>query len=86
MKPKIEAAAGVRAPGGKRAIIARLSEGPAALTRRDRNDHHEGAVNLHEYQAAGPAQGCGHPDAGWRRRRRPRPRPNRSPGGWGAPW
>jgi carbamate kinase len=31
MKPKIEAAAGFVRRGGKRAIIARLSEGPAAL-------------------------------------------------------
>ena len=31
MKPKIEAAAGFVRRGGDRAIIARLSEGPAAL-------------------------------------------------------
>jgi carbamate kinase len=31
MKPKVEAAAGFVRRGGKRAIIARLSEGPAAL-------------------------------------------------------
>jgi carbamate kinase len=31
MKPKIEAAAGFVRRGGARAIIARLSEGPAAL-------------------------------------------------------
>ena len=51
MKPKVEAAAAFVRRGGRRAIIARLSQGPAALRGETGTTIMSGIVNLHEYQA-----------------------------------
>ena len=61
MRPKVEAAAGfardTRRPRHHRPAERRSRGTP----RRDRNDHHEGAVNLHEYQARALLKAAGIP-------------------------
>ena len=61
MKPKVEAAASYVRQCGGRAIIARLSDGPGGLAWENRNDDHEGTVNLHEYQARALLKAAGIP-------------------------
>ena len=61
MKPKVEAAADFvragRAPRDHRPAL----RGTGSAPRRDRNDHHEGTVNLHEYQARALLKAAGIP-------------------------
>ena len=61
MRPKVEAAAGF-ARDGRRPRHHRAAERRArGAPRRDRNDHHEGTVNLHEYQARALLKAAGIP-------------------------
>ena len=61
MKPKIEAAAGFVRRGGDAGHHRPAVRRTGRAARRDRNHHHEDAVNLHEYQARALLKAAGIP-------------------------
>ena len=61
MKPKVEAAAGFARRHGRPRHHRPAERRSGGAARRDRNDHHEGAVNIHEYQARALLKAAGIP-------------------------